>query len=296
MSEIPVRNRKWLWSQKSDYARLRREVKSFEIELSFLIATTEEAGKDWAEAARNEVGNVQYYLREKENIEGGWLSLHAARRYTVYALSRDKLPMLASVLRAEATKIMYWRGEEMKDLLDVKDEALTHDHITKAMALRDEYFSNQYHKIWLVGRQLEILLYSCGLGFLLMIPLLVFSSRHPGAALVSWGYQMVAAVLFFGLLGAAYSAAVSLMGADATARIPERVANQFVTTARALFGSGVGLAGYAFYQSKILDIHFGGDCGPGSAFTIAFLFGFAGERLIAQVLGTLGSRQSVSQK
>jgi hypothetical protein len=38
MSNAPLHNRKWLWSQKSDYARLQREVKSFEIELNFLIA------------------------------------------------------------------------------------------------------------------------------------------------------------------------------------------------------------------------------------------------------------------
>ena len=111
-----------------------------------------------------------------------------------------------------------------------------------------------------------------------------------------WGYQMVGAVLFFGLLGAAFSAAGSLMSTDAVARIPERVANQFVTIARAFFGSGIGLAGYAFYQSKILDLHFGNESGPGGAMTIAFLFGFGGERLIAQVLGSIGSRQAEPQK
>ena len=78
----------------------------------------------------------------------------------------------------------------------------------------------------------------------------------------------------------------------ADTKIPERVANQFVTTARALFGAGAGLAGYAFYQSKVLDIHFGGDSIPGGALAVAFLFGFAGERLIARVLGSLGASKS----
>lgn len=241
------------------------------------------------------MNNVTLYLADKKNIEGGWLSLHAARRYAVHGLSRDKLPILASVLRAEAPKIVSWRGKEMERLLDVKEE-LTFYRITESMALRDEYFSNQYHKIWLVGSQLEILLRCCGFGSLLLIPQLFFSSYHPCEPLLSWGYQMVAAVLFFGLLGASFSAAGSLMKFDSTAKIPERVANQFVTIARALFGSGVGLTGYAFYQSKLLQIRFGADGEPGSAFTIAFLFGFGGEFLIAQVLGTLGSRQTEPQK
>jgi hypothetical protein len=55
----------------------------------------------------------------------------------------------------------------------------------------------------------------------------------------------------------AFSAAGSQMKADAVSKIPERVANQFVKIARAFFGPGDGLAGYAIYQSKMLDFRFG---------------------------------------
>ena len=198
--------------------------------------------------------------------------------------------MQASMLRAEATKFSSWRADEMKNLLSVKDEHLTASHITNAMALRDEYSSNQYHKIWLLGRQLAILLITTGVGLLVLLaPLVVFYSRHPEGTLAPWGYQMAGAVLFFGLLGAAFSAAGSLMSGGADAKIPERVANQFVTSSRALFGAGAGLAGYAFYQSKVLDIRLGSDNGPGGALAVAFLFGFAGEQLISHVLGALGA-------
>ena len=103
---------------------------------------------------------------------------------------------------------------------------------------------------------------------------------------------MVAAVLFFGLLGAAISAAGSLMSASADARIPERVANRFVTSSRALFGADAGLAGYAFYRSKVLDIHVGSDTVPSGALAVAFLFGFGGELLITRVLGAVGVRKT----
>ena len=82
------------------------------------------------------------------------------------------------------------------------------------------------------------------------------------------------------------------MSAGTDAKIPERVANQFVTSSRALFGAGAGLAGYAFYQSKLLHITIGNDAAPGGALAVAFLFGFAGEQLIAHVLGALGARKS----
>ena len=296
MAESSRSRRRWLWSQKSDYARLQRELKTFSVELELLVSNSEKTDRAWETAARSEIANVAAYLAAEENIEGGWLSLHAARRHAIYGLSATELELQASILRAEAPKIVSWRGKEMMNLLAVPDQDLTADRIVEAIAIRDEYFSNQYHKIWLVGSQISILLYCCGLGLLLLIPFVVTSSLQLESSMTPWGYQMVGAVLFFGLLGAAFSAAGSLMNADAVARIPERVANQFVTIARALFGSGIGLAGYAFYQSKILDLHFGNESGPGSALTIAFLFGFAGERLIAQVLGSIGSRQGEGQK
>src|SRR5262249_23483522 len=160
----------------------------------------------------------------------------------------------------EATKFTSWRATEMVKLLSVeekplkkngqpneahsgneKDEQRNKDElkavVIKAMELRDEYFSNQYHKIWLLGSQLRTLLVSFGIGLVLLSPFLIHSTRHPEITLPAWAYQIVAAVLFFGLLGAAISAAGSLMN-DRASGIPERVANQFVTYARAWFGAG----------------------------------------------------------
>ena len=297
MAEKPKRTPRWLWPQKSDYARLERELSSFSVELDRLEATTENNDKSWIKAARSEIRNVEAYLEGKDNIEGGWVSLHAARRHAIRGLSAIELKLQASILRAEAPKLASWRGKEMLNLLQAPDAELTAHRIIEVMALRDEYSSNQYHQIWLAGRQISILLYCCGIGLLLLVPFVVSSSIQPTSSpLPPWGYQMVGAVLFFGLLGAAFSAAGSLMNANTVARIPERVANQFVTIARALFGAGIGLAGYAIYQAKILGVHFTDEGGPGGAIAIAFLFGFGGEMLIAKVLGSIGSRPVEAQK
>jgi hypothetical protein len=296
----PNRFLDWFWSKKADYERLHLEYESFRIELALLEAQSTGSDQFWAEAAHNQLDQVAHYLKARRNVEGGWICLHAARRHAIHLLDRVDLPLQASMLRAESGKFSSWRATEMKNLLSVKDEQLTCSHIMNAMALRDEYFSNQYHKMWLVGNQLAVLLISCGLGLLLLVPLVIFFSlhpegtlnTHPEATITSWGYQMVTAVLFFGLLGAAFGAALSLINATGETRIPERVANGFVTSARALFGAGVGLAGYAFYQTKILELHIDADSGVGGALAVAFLFGFAGERLIGGVLGSLGASKS----
>lgn len=282
--------RRLLWTQKHDYARLQREYAAFRVDLALLEAQNQQWDRPWVAAARDQLNNVEHFLRRPtRDVEGGWVCLHAARRYAMHGIAQAELAMQASILNEEANKFSSWRAKQMQSLVSVKDTPVSAGHVINAMALRDEYFSNQYHKIWLTGRQLAILLVISGLGLLLLVPLVVFYSRYPGCTIPPWGYQMVAAVLFFGLLGAAFSAAGSLMNTTSEKKVPEQVANQFVTSARSLFGAGVGLAGYALYQSKALDIHFGSDAIPGSALAVAFLFGFAGERLIARVLGSLGA-------
>jgi hypothetical protein len=303
--------RLWFWAKRHDYARLQREYASFRVDLALLESRNGQSEQPWVAAAHSQIKNIDYYLeRENKDVEGGWVCLHAARRYTVNGLDLNELKIQASVLRKEATKFTSWRASEMEKLLSVKEEQLKKDNqlsaaqrpekdehrekeelknlVIKAMELRDEYFSNQYHKIWLMGSQLRTLLVSCGIGLALLAPFLVSSARHPEITFAPWAYQMVAAVLFFGLLGAAISAAGSLMS-DRASGIPERVANAFVTSARAWLGAGVGLGGYAFYQSKLLDISIGSDSGPAGAFAVAFLFGFVGERLIVRVLGSVGA-------
>jgi hypothetical protein len=318
---------RWLWAQRHDYARLEREYSVFKVELDFLQKRNGQSGEPWAVAANSQLENLKNYLLKKKGVEAGWICLHAARRHAVHGMNRNELQIEASVLRAEATKFTSWRARQMEKLLSVNEDQLRDGGLIEAakdvaprtgemdkspsgeenqvgsendavltalvirsMELRDEYFSNQYAKIWLMGSQLFALLMTCGIGLVLLVPFLFASSQNQERTLAPWAYQVVAAVLFFGLLGAAISAAGSLMK-DRTSGIPERVGNQFVTHARAWFGAGVGLAGYAFYQSKLLNINFGSDHSVSGAFAVAFLFGFGGELLIVRVLGSVGTEK-----
>lgn len=184
----PQRLRRWLSPQHQDYSRLQREFDSFSIELAVLEARSQQSDKSWAAAAHGQLGNVAHYLKKRsKDVEGGWVCLHAARRHAIHGLGAEELPMQASMLRAEATKLSGWRARGMQNLLSVKDEQLTAVHITNAMTLRDEYSSNQYQKIWLLGDQLALLLIITCLGLFLLVPLIVFYSWHPEGMLAAWG-------------------------------------------------------------------------------------------------------------
>jgi 8-oxo-dGTP pyrophosphatase MutT (NUDIX family) len=281
----------WFQSTARSHARLLREFEVFRVELAFLEQRSQGKHSDWIPATQDQLRKVEHYLKQKDGIEGGWLCLSAARRYMLFGLSSIELSTQAAILREETQKVSSWRGKVMKNVLAIPDDQLTADRVKEAMALRDEYAANQYHKVWLTGDQLIVLLKLCGITVPLLLPLIVFFSRHPEDVLPQWGYQMVAAVLFFGLLGAAFSVAQSLIKDTNQSRIMERVANHFVTIARTLFGAVAGLAGYAFLESKVLNITIGADNSTGGALAIAFLFGYAGERLIASVAGTFSSNK-----
>ncbi|RXH56429.1 hypothetical protein [Granulicella sibirica] len=308
----PSRRGKLRSQQVGDYARLNREYKTYQIELDLLAnrtlakirqrsggATTPQAetsspaqDMEWLAAAKAQLDEVSYFLdKEHIDLEGGWVCLHAARRHAVYGLDSDELPIQAFVVKAEARKLVSWRADAIANLLDVKHEPLTAERIIQAMALRDEYFSNQYHKIWMVGEQLDHLLWTCAYALVLLLPLIFFGSKHPCDTPSPWSPQMIGAVFFFGLLGAAISTAGSLMDANSNSKIPERVANQFVTNARSLFGAGIGLAGYVFYQAKFVEIHLVSGVGQADSLTVAFAFGFLGEKLISNVLGSLSGNK-----
>jgi 8-oxo-dGTP diphosphatase len=291
---LPQRARRswpWFQGQARSYARLVREFDVCRAELAFLEQRNCPTVMDWIAATHDQLGNVKRYL-EVGDIEGGWLSLHAARRNMVFGFSRTELAIQAAILREETAKVSSWRGKVMKSILAATDDRLAADHVREAMAVRDEYAANQYHKIWLMGDQLGVLLKICGLAVPLILPLVVFFSRHPEGSLPPWGYQMVTAVVFFGLLGAAFSVAQSLIKDTNEARILERVANHFVTIARTFFGGAAGLAGYAFLESQVIHITFGTANSTGGALAIGFLFGYAGERMIARVADSVSAQKS----
>lgn len=272
--------------QRRAFARLHRGLEIAQVELEFLHTRSKNPDKKWHGMAEQYLQRVKQYL-DSRDLEGGWACLHAAHRAQLFGLEPAELALRAAMLREEAKKLIDspWRGKAIEYLVSVPPAKLTADRVSEAAALRDEYFANQYHKIWLTADQLLVLLGLCALASVGLLFLLV---GKPMPSELRWDRQMVAAILLFGLLGAGFSAAQSLTAASSGLKIPERMANAYVTVTRTLFGSIAGLASYAFLSSQLFSINIGNGSNKAAlALAVAFAFGYAGEKLVARVAGAL---------
>lgn len=249
-------------------SRLLRECEAFRIELSFLERRNPRADNHWAAAAHEQLNNVLRCL-ESDDLEGGWFGLHAAQRYAVFGMNQIELANRAHVLREESLKINSWRGEAMESLLSMSDDQLAAENVADAIALRNEDASSQYNRSRITGDQLRALLMICGLAAVAMSPFLFLSGRIP----------IVAAVLFFGLLGSTVCSAQSLI----LGRNESRAANLFITLTPVFFGALAGLLGYAVYEYMPLLTFHSGERHISAVMGLAFLFGCLGQRLLAHI-------------
>ena len=261
------------------HSRLLRESEAFLVELAFLGRRNEDrrsedrrgerSDNSWVAAAQDQLQNVKRCL-ESNDIEGGWFCFHAAQRYSVFGLNKTELANRAHVLREEAQKISSWRSGTIVSLLAVGDDQLTAERVADAMALRNEDSTNQYYRTRLTGDQLRILLIICGLAAVALLPFMLLSGHIP----------IVAAAMLFGLIGAAFCSAQSLILGKNESRIP----NIFVTLTPVLFGAIAGLAGFAIYEYLAITFDMARQH-VSAALALAFLFGCMGQRVLARIAG-----------
>src|SRR5579859_585662 len=214
-------------------SRLLHECEAFRVELSFLERRNPRPDNSWAAAAHEQLNNVLRCL-ESDDIEGGWFGLHAAQRYAVFGMNQIELANRAHILREEALKINSWRAAAMEGLLSGPEDQLTAENVADAIALRNEDFSHQHIKTRIVGYRLRMLLIVCGLAAVASAPFIFLPGRMP----------IVAAVLFFGLLGSAVCSAQSLIAGQNEVA----ASNLFITLTPVLFGALAGLCAFAVYE------------------------------------------------
>jgi 8-oxo-dGTP diphosphatase len=252
-------------------SRLLREAESFRVELGFLERRNARADNAWALAAHEQLNSVRRCL-ENNDLESARFCLHAAQRYAIFGMNQSELANQAYILREEALKITSWRGDAMDNLLAVNDEQLTPERVADAMALRNADVVHQSSKARITGEQLRALVFLCGLAAVALAPFLLLSGRTP----------IVAAVLFFGLLGAAFCSVQALI----RGRNEPATANLFVTLTPVLFGAISGLAGYAIYEYMAFLTFHTGERHTSAVLVTACLFGCLGQRLLAQITRT----------
>jgi 8-oxo-dGTP diphosphatase len=248
------------------HSRLLRECEAFRVELGFLERRSSRPDNFWAIAAHEQLNNVLRCL-ESDDIEGGWYGLHAAQRYAVFGMNQIELVNRAHVLREESMKINSWRAAAMDGLLSGPEDQLTAENVADAIALRNEDFSHQHFKTAIIGDRLRVLLMTCGLTAIAAAPFIFLHGRPP----------IVAAVLFFGLLGSAVCSAQSLI----SGRSEAAASNLFITLTPVLFGALAGLCAFAVYEYMPSLTFHSGDRHISAVMGLAFLFGCLGQRVLA---------------
>jgi 8-oxo-dGTP diphosphatase len=268
--EAPALPQKYSAEDRHAYSLLMREAEAFRVELGFLERRNPRADNAWATAAHEQLSNVQRCL-ESNDIEDGWFCLHAAQRYAVFGMNQAELANQAYILREEAARLSSWRGDAIDHLLAVSDDQLTPERVADAMTLRNADSIYQSYRTQAIGDQLRFVLILCGVAAAALAPFMLLSGRIP----------MIAAVLFFGLLGAAFCSVQSLIGS----RNEPVNQNLLVTLTPVLFGATCGLAGYAIYEYMAFLTFHSGEQHTGAIMAISFLFGCLGQRLLARVTG-----------
>jgi hypothetical protein len=203
-------------------------------------------------------------------------------------MTGEELRCEAVALVEETEKLSHWRRSAIKDL--IRDPAsVTPVSLECAFRIRDEYDANQYHKIWLTSDQLRLLCVVSGVAVVLALGALLGLRSDQG----NWSARTLLAVAAFGVFGSAFSVSQTIIGMAGTSKIPEYVANQWVTFMRAVFGSVTGLAGYVLYTSQVVKLTIGDSQNPLAVYlAVAFLFGFGGEKLINKVVGSMSPSES----
>ena len=173
-----------------------------------------------------------------------------------------------------------WRKKAVAHALDAGDGVVSAAALRHATLVRDERAGNDYYQMLLLKDQLKVLL-AVLFGSVLAVGVLsaLFPLELDGAPQVL-DARLFLAVALFGLMGASFSAILSLAQVSAGRRIPELVHHSFVATMRPVLGAATALAALMLLRGGLLNL---GDLRVGGVLAIAFAAGFA-ERLVVRAI------------
>jgi hypothetical protein len=249
----------WMFGSPA-YDRLNEAIIETKIDLKHQIArsTTKEG---WTESASQFLDEADACLKEW-NIHQGWTHLKCARRAMLLNPDAvDQVRLAAITLRREASKVPGWRAQAILDLIcdangdlidDLKNlESKTiaptsRNRVIEAITHRDESANTTYHKILLRRRSLiqlfVILLIGVTVCFILSLkPLLPEPFDKP---------TTIAAVILFGILGAALSVGHGLLAADVSANLPAQQIGSFIVWMRPWIGATAALIALAIVYAN----------------------------------------------
>lgn len=287
-----------LWEPKLRRHRLSGSLQAYRIELSHQIECKRGIEGDnllWADASSEALSAAEMALNEG-NIDAGWKLLHAARRMEIFRLKQDEVEAKAEALRHEAAeKLSGWRKNTIEGLLPTKKDgqqtSISNASLFEATTIRDERSDNLYYKIALLQNQMGILSVVLLIALSLLLLLARLGRLPLGQGTVDSSWEMLSAVMLFGILGGTVSGALSLARTSTRSKITEQIADRLITLMRIFVGAAAALVVYMLLQSAIFPKVFAFEViSSGTVFFLSFVAGFS-ERLIIRAVESVVGRE-----
>jgi hypothetical protein len=293
---------RWWWSfwPASSRQRLEDLLPTYQRDLAFMVQIEGKSGPPpaWAAEADALLEGAKRAAREYDT-EKGWRHFFAAQRLELYGLREagpEAFRTRADSLRAEGLqKLRSWRRKRVEDLFgalpapEKPDTPVSDAEFAVAREtalLLHEHFSNEALKQRATKSQTWMLVAIAVSALVIWLRVAGPGVLVTGTAVTHWGDpRLLASVLLFGLMGAAFSALISLASQSAAQTIPEQVFTYRITLARQAVGLLSALAVYVLVASEFLQI---GKLPvtPALVLLAAFGAGFS-ERLVVRALERL---------
>ncbi len=256
----------------------------------------------WADCARHSLEAAEAALKRRD-CDGGWGAVHDARRFMVFGMEGPELLPLISTLDAETTaKLKGWRLEATNRLLHgitsaewaKNPSSLTGEQqtqvrhaVVESLSLLNEHSDNLYHRLGLVGKQLNYLVVWCAI----LIAFALFGSYLfvPAGSIFDWG--QLAAVGLAGALGGVVSAMFQLSRVG-EAKIPDALMHGLITSGRPLVGAASALFIYAVMRSGVINIIDASKVGTEAGLALGFVAGFGEQFVLGAVAKVAGGSKA----
>ncbi len=264
--------------------RLASDVEAFEARLEARLERAR--GQDWAKAVRRHLAAAHKAIAERQ-ISAGYESLLAAERDALPGLSPEERRARLKSLREEADRKLAgsWRGRASKALLGDPRAPVSIAAMQEAMFHVHSKSQNNYHKLDLLRQQLRILAAILGLLVLGSIVLARFGAFDGIATSAS---ELLPIAIFFGLLGGALSAMISVKQTPMKLEIPDSQRSAVIALVRVMIGGAAAIPIYVLIEGDLITLSLGGNSGDVVPELMAFCFlgGFS-ERWFLGRIGAL---------
>jgi len=270
----------------------------------------------WADSAGCALETAEAAMN-RSDLDGGWGALHDAKRFLVFGMNDAELLARASTLEAETRmKLKGWRLKATnklfahitgakwlkdppppedaispndttppRDTTSLKDEhrTLVRHVVVESLSILNEHSDNLYHRLGLVGLQLNYLVVWCA--FLIGVVLLgAYLFVEPGSTF-DWGH--LTAVALAGALGGVVSAMFQLSRVG-EAKIPDALMHGLITSGRPLVGAASALFIYAVMHSGLISLIDASEVSLKAGLVLGFVAGFSEQFVLGTVAKVAG--------